>query len=76
MTVTINWHLILGYVVFVIVIVVVENLVNNALGVTKRFEGLPRWKEATHEMLYGVEGILLYIWFLKPLFAYLGLRLE
>ena len=50
---------------FALVSVVIEVVVDRALGITKRLNDLPRWKVLLHETMYIVWGIVLCILFTK-----------
>ena len=72
-TVTINWHLLLGYLVFVVVSAIVNAIVDDALGIKDRLKDLSQWRKSLHETMYVLYGMLVYIWFLKPLLQWLNL---
>ena len=63
-TVAINWHLILGFVVFTPVSFIIVTLIENALGVNERLKDLPTWKRGLSATATFVQGALFYALFL------------
>lgn len=64
-TITIDWRLLCTAVFFIALSILVEVIVDRALGVTPRLKDLPSWRVRVHESMYWFLGAMFYGLFVK-----------